>query len=110
LLALLFGACCILRIKFPNASGTAETKVLVVVTILFFSIGSMFLGSEKPLSKRLAAPQPLVRIGLLDTISSEVDKFAVLVSTFFAVAGSMTRDTSRPSRLTAACNTEAWIY
>jgi hypothetical protein len=49
-LTVLFGLVLILRLRFPNASRTSETIVLVPVAILFFVICGLFLGSNKPLT------------------------------------------------------------
>ena len=45
LLLALFGLLLFLRVKFPDASRGRETTVLVVATILFFSICNLFLRS-----------------------------------------------------------------
>ena len=45
----LFGLVFVLRLKFPHASKASEMAVLVSVTILFFVICGLFLGSDKPL-------------------------------------------------------------
>lgn len=46
LLIALFGLLLFLRIKFPKTSRVRETAVLVVATILFFSICNLFLKSS----------------------------------------------------------------
>jgi hypothetical protein len=47
-LVALLGSLLFLRIKFPNASRTSETGVLLTLTVLFFSICSCFLSPHKP--------------------------------------------------------------
>jgi hypothetical protein len=48
LLTGLFGLLAFLRLKFPNASRSAETVVLLSATILFFLIYSAFPGAPAP--------------------------------------------------------------
>ena len=48
LLIALFGALLVLRFKFPNVSRKAETTVLLVATILFFSICNFLKPHESP--------------------------------------------------------------
>lgn len=44
LLLALFGTLWFLRLRFPNASRHSETGVLILATVLFFSICNFFLG------------------------------------------------------------------
>jgi hypothetical protein len=44
LLVALFGVLLFLRLRFPNASRSSETLVLIAAMILFFSICKFFLG------------------------------------------------------------------
>ncbi|MBZ5636631.1 MAG: hypothetical protein LAO55_26190 [Acidobacteriia bacterium] len=57
LLLALFGLLFYLRIKFPNASRGRETTVLVVATIIFFSICNLFLSSSTATIEKLSEAQ-----------------------------------------------------
>ncbi len=57
LLAALFGLLLFLRIKFPNTSRGRETAVLLVATVLFFSICNFFLRSSAATVEKLSEPQ-----------------------------------------------------
>ena len=60
LLLALFGLLLFLRIKFPDVSRGRETAVLVVATILFFSICNLFMGSSTATIQKLSAAQASV--------------------------------------------------
>ena len=57
LLVALFGLLLFLRIKFPNTSRGRETAVLLVATVLFFSICNFFLRSSAATVEKLSEPQ-----------------------------------------------------
>jgi len=44
----LFGFLLFLRTKFPNASKSSETAVLIIATILFFSLCNLFQRPHNP--------------------------------------------------------------
>jgi hypothetical protein len=60
LLVALFGLLLFLRIKFPHASRVRETAVLVVATILFFSICNLFQRSQAATVQKLSGAQASV--------------------------------------------------
>jgi len=55
-LVALFALLSFLRTRFPNASRGSETAVLLIATILFFSIGNFFLGRRHRSLTQSATP------------------------------------------------------